>query len=61
MERKLTIVGCVLWIGGLAATIIGLNLNGMVGTWTAMGGNIAFLVGLGIMGVVWFRKRKNSQ
>ena len=52
MMKKLTIAGCVLWIAGLAAAIIGLNLEGTAGTWTAVAGNIAFLVGLGIMGVV---------
>ena len=60
MERKMTIVGSVLWIGGLAAAIIGLNMEGSVGTWTAVGGNIAFLVGLGIMGVVWFKKKSKE-
>ena len=60
MDKKLTVAGSVLWIGGLAATIIGLNLDGTAGTWTAVGGNIAFLVGLGMMGIVWFRKRKNQ-
>lgn len=60
MEKKLTIIGCVLWIAGLAAAILGLNMEGNAGTWTAVGGNIAFLVGLGIMGVVWFRKKKNQ-
>ena len=60
MMKKLTIAGCVLWIAGLAAAIIGLNLEGTAGTWTAVAGNIAFLVGLGIMGVVWFKKRKNQ-
>ena len=60
MERKMTIVGSVLWIGGLAAAIIGLNMEGSAGTWTAVGGNIAFLVGLGIMGVVWFKKKSKE-
>ena len=59
MERKLTIIGSVLWIAGLAAAIIGLNLEGAAGTWTAVCGNIAFFAGLGILGVVWFRKRRN--
>ena len=60
MERKMTIVGSVLWIGGLASAIIGLNMEGNAGTWTAVGGNIAFLVGLGIMGIVWFKKKSKE-
>ena len=60
MDRKLTVVGSILWIAGLAAAIIGLNLSGTTGTVLAVCGNIAFLVGLGIMGVVWFRKRRNQ-
>ena len=60
MEKKLTIIGCVLWIAGLVAAILGLNMDGNAGTWTAVGGNIAFLTGLGMMGVVWFRKKKNQ-
>ena len=60
MERKMTIAGSVLWIGGLAAAIIGLNMEGNAGTWTAVGGNIAFLVGLGIMGIVWFKKKSKE-
>lgn len=60
MDRKLTVIGSVLWIAGLAAAIIGLNLTGTIGTVLSVCGNIAFLGGLGIMGVVWFRKRRSQ-
>lgn len=60
-EKGLTAAGCVLWIGGLAAAIVGLNLKGTAGSWLSVGGNIAFLLGLGITGIVWFRKKKNGQ
>ena len=60
MEQKLTIIGCILWIAGLAAAIIGLNLEGNAGTWTTVCGNIAFFAGVGILGVVWFRNRRNQ-
>lgn len=58
MERKWTVVGCALWILGLAASIIGLNLSGETGTWVSVVGNIVFLAGLGITGAIWLRKKK---
>ena len=61
MERTLSIIGCVLWIAGLAATITGLNLSGNAGRWLTVIGNIAFLVGLGIVGAIWLRKKKGEQ
>ena len=60
MNRKLTVIGCTLWILGLAAAIIGLNLSGPTGTWVAVAGNICFLVGLGLTGIVWLKKRKEQ-
>ena len=51
--RKLTAAGCVLWIAGMAAFIIGMNLEGDVKEWISVGGSIAFFIGLGITGVVW--------
>ena len=61
MEKTLSIIGCVLWIAGLAATIIGLNISGDTGKWATIAGNITFLVGLGIVGAVWLRKKKGEQ
>ncbi len=61
MERTLNIIGCVLWIAGLAATITGLNLSGNAGRWLTVIGNIAFLVGLGIVGAIWLWKKKGEQ
>lgn len=56
--RKVTVVGCVLWIAGLVASIVGLNLQGDAGRWVSIVGNIVFLLGLGIIGAVWFRKKR---
>ena len=61
MNRKLTVTGSLLWIVGLAAAVIGLNLSGATGTALSLGGNIAFLAGLAILGVVWFRKRRDQE
>ena len=60
MERTLTIIGCVLWISGLAAAITGMNLTGSTGQWIAVTGNIAFLIGLGIVGAMWLRRKKTE-
>lgn len=61
MLRKWTAAGCVLWILGLAASIVGLNLTGNTGKWLTIGGNIVFLIGLGIIGAVWLRKKKEEE
>jgi Mg2+ and Co2+ transporter CorA len=61
MERKLTVIGCILWIIGLIVAIVGLNLAGDAKTWVSVIGNIVFLVGLGITGAVWLRKKKTDK
>ena len=61
MEKKLTVIGCVLWIAGLIVAIVGLNLTGDAKTWVSVTGNIVFLVGLGITGAVWLKKRKSEK
>lgn len=58
-EKVLTVSGCVLWISGLAAFIVGINMTGSAGTWVSVAGNIAFLAGLMIVGVIWLKRRKN--
>lgn len=58
--KKLMITGCALWITGVAATIIGLNLSGTAGQWTTVIGNIIFLVGLGITGALWLKRKKDQ-
>ena len=60
MDRKLSLVGAVLWILGVAATIVGLNIKGDAGTWLMVGGNIAFLLGLALQGVLWARRRNTK-
>ena len=61
MEKKLTVIGCVLWIAGLIVAIVGLNLAGGAKTWVSVTGNIVFLVGLGITGAVWLKKKKSEK
>ena len=61
MMRKLTVIGCTIWIVGLATAIIGLNLTGNAKTWVSIVGNVVFLVGLGITGYVWMKKKKDEE
>ncbi len=61
MMKKLTVIGCSMWIVGLVTAIIGLNLTGNAKTWVSIVGNVIFLIGLGITGVVWLKKKKDEE
>ena len=61
MEKKLTVIGCAMWISGLIVTIVGLNLTGDAKTWVSVIGNVVFLIGLGITGYIWFKKKKEEK
>ena len=61
MEKKLTVIGCAMWIIGLVVAIIGLNLAGDAKTWVSVIGNVVFLIGLGITGYVFLKKRKTGK
>lgn len=56
-ENLLPLLGACFWIVGLILSIVGMNIHSGTGSWMSVIGNILFLVGLGIEGVVWFRKR----
>ena len=60
MNRKLTIAACILWLAGLAAFITGLNIKNETGQWLTVAGEITFFVGLGLEGVLYFRKQKSA-
>ena len=59
--KKLTVAGCLMWIIGLAAFITGMNLTGAAKEWTTTGGSITFLTGLGVMGFIWVKKKKDEE
>ena len=61
MMKKLTVIGCTMWIVGLVTAIIGLNLTGNARTWVSIVGNVVFLIGLGITGIVWMKKKKDEE
>ena len=58
MNRILKTAGSLLWIAGLIVFIWGLNVTGQTGSWMTVTGNIAFFLGLLMVGIVWFRERK---
>lgn len=61
MEKTLKILASLFWILGLAATIIGLNIKTDTGKWISTIGNITFLVGLVLQGVVWALMARNKK
>ena len=61
MMKKLTVIGCTMWIVGLVTAIIGLTLTGNARTWVSIVGNVVFLVGLGITGIVWMKRKKAEE
>ena len=59
-NKTVPILGASLWILGLILFVVGLNIRSSAGSWMTVVGNILFLAGLGLEGVVWFRKRKEQ-
>lgn len=60
MDRKLIVPGGILWLAGIALSIIGMNIHTNTGSLLAIVGNILFLIGLGIVGVAWIAERKRN-
>ena len=58
--KKLTVAGCIFWIVGLIVFIVGMNINSNVREPMMTLGSIVFLVGLAINGVVWAKKKSES-
>ena len=61
MEKTLKVLAALFWILGLATTIIGLNIKTDTGKWVSTIGNITFLVGLALQGVVWALMSRNKK
>ena len=59
-QKLLPILGASLWILGLILSIVGLNIHTDTGTWFSVAGNILFLVGLGLEGILWLRRKKDA-
>lgn len=60
MDKKIAVISCTLWILGLAAFIVGLNLPSPAKDWFTVIGTIVFLLGLGGQGILWAKKSRSS-
>ena len=59
--KKLTLAGCIFWIAGLIVFIVGINLTGNTREQMMMAGSVVFLIGLALYGVVWVKKKSDSE
>ena len=59
-NRLLPLLGASAWILGLLLFIVGLNVHTSAGAWLTAVGSIVFLIGLGLEGIVWLRRGKDS-
>ena len=60
VNKKLILTACILWLAGLAAFIAGLNIKNTTGQWLTVIGQIAFLIGLALQGVLYYKKQKEA-
>lgn len=60
-KRGLAAAGAALWVVGLVLTIVGLNVPDNPGKWMTVAGNILFLLGLLLEGVIWFRRKRKEE
>ena len=61
MEKTLKILASLFWIIGLVVSIVGLNIKTDTGRWISVAGNITFLIGLALQGVVWALMYRNKK
>ena len=61
MERIFKILASLFWIIGLVVSIVGLNIKTDTGRWMSVAGNVTFLVGLALQGVVWALMSRNKK
>ena len=61
MEKTLKILASLFWIIGLVVSIVGLNIKTDTGRWMSVAGNITFLIGLALQGVVWALMYRNKK
>ena len=60
-QKRLAALGASFWILGLVLFVLGLNIPGNAGQWMTVIGSIVFLIGLGLEGVLWFRRRDQEK
>ena len=61
MNKRLVLPGGILWVAGLAVSIVGMNIHTDTGRLITEIGSILFLLGLGIIGAAWMISRRNEK
>ena len=61
MNKRLALPGCVLWIAGVIASIVGMNMDSKAGQLTALIGNVLFFIGLGLVGAAWLMMKRKKE
>ena len=61
MNKRLALPGCILWIAGVIASIVGMNIDSKTGQLVALVGNILFFIGLGLVGAAWLIMRREKE
>ena len=59
--KLLPALGACCWILGLILFIVGLNLHTSAGSWLNIAGSVIFLIGLGLEGIVFLKRRKSPE
>ena len=60
-KKRLAALGAGFWILGLVLFVLGLNISGPAGEWMSGVGSSVFLIGLGLEGSGWFRRREQEK
>lgn len=60
-KRTLSVISLVLFIPGLIAAVTGMNIQGTLGTILQVAGNIGFLLGLVLIGLLYFAKKREEK
>ena len=61
MSKKLILPGGILWLSGMALSIIGMNIKNDTGSLIAVIGNVLFFVGLAIVAAAWLLHRREEE
>lgn len=60
-RKTIAIIALILWIAGLILTMTGMNLEKTAGSWMTVAGSISLVLGLILIGVLWFGKRAEDK
>lgn len=60
-RKTIAIIALVLWVAGLILTLTGINLVKPTGSWMTVAGSVSLVLGLALVGVLWFGKRTEEK